>query len=289
MNQISPSADAPGYLNGEYTLLNQLTVPVMDRGFLYGDGCYEVIPVYQKKPFLLMEHLKRLLANLEKIQIPFSEDTHPLEMILDKLTGMSPFENEYLYLQITRGTYPQREHSFPKKMIPTVYAYSFPFTPPDFNRISRGIPAITHPDIRWNRCDIKSISLLGNVLLREKANAANAEETLLIRDGFLTEGAISNVFIVKSGQIMTPPLSNAILPGITRATVIKLLRNAHIPVEEKPISEENLRHADEIWVTSSTKEITPVASLDSASLEGPLYNKIWREIFEAYQSLRSKN
>lgn len=288
MNVAHVKSEGPfGYLNGEYNLLDQMYVSVLDRGFIYGDGCYEVIPVYQKKPFLLSKHLDRLFQNLDKIQLQLVEDKSKLTDILNKLLEMSSSEFEYIYLQVTRGAYNKREHIFPKNVVPTIFAYVFPFVPPNLAQASKGIQAITQDDLRWKRCDIKSISLLGNVLLREMANAQNAEETILLKDGFVTEGSISNVFIVKSGKVMTPPLSNAILPGITRATVIEILKNQNIPFEESSIKEADLRMADEIWVTSSTREVVPISSLDSKKLEGPLYNKIWEKIFTAYQEVKT--
>jgi D-alanine transaminase len=272
---------AYGYLNGEFKKLHALTISPMDRGFLYGDGCYEVIPVYHKRPFLLSEHLSRWFSNLEKIELPLVENKKEIERLLSQLINMTEFENEYIYLQATRGTYSKREHAFPEKTEATLFAYTLSFTPPEFSKISLGLNAITHKDIRWERCDIKSVSLLGNVLLREKARKQKADETILLRDGFVTEGASSNVFIVKSGLVITPPLSHAILPGITRAKVIEILSQQNIPFEEKAISESLLNEADEIWLTSSTKEIVPVAMLNGQRLRD--INKVWEPVFKRYQ------
>jgi D-alanine transaminase len=169
-------------------------------------------------------------------------------------------------------------------MTPSIFAYIIPFSPPKYETISKGIAVITREDIRWDRCDIKSISLLGNVLLRQEAQDENADEIILLRDHIVTEGSVCNVFIVQSGVIMTPSLSNYILPGITRNKVISLAKSQGKVVRETSITEDQLRSADEIWLTSSTKEIVPVALLDNVPVSKTGNYPVWREIFEAYQT-----
>lgn len=271
-----------GYLNGVYEELGQLCIPVLDRGFIYGDGCYEVIPVYHKSCFLLENHLKRWQNSLEKIGITSVEDMDSIIAILKNLLGYSKAPFEYIYLQATRGTYKTREHIFPAQQKPSIFAYIMPFNPPTFASASQGIAAITREDIRWARCDIKSISLLGNVLLRQEAQKLNASETLLFRNGILTEGSISNVFIVQNGIIKTPPLSSFILPGITRNAVLSIANSLKIPYIEETISLQNVTSADEIWVTSSTKEVTPVTRLDGNTIPMEVESSIWKQIFHAY-------
>lgn len=272
-----------GYLNGKFDRLENLSVGVMDRGLLYGDGCYEVIPVYHKKPFTLHEHLQRLNNSLAKIKIPFDVFKHNLEEIIVQLLKNTDNSNEYIYLQITRGAYPKREHIFPTDTHPTVFAYTAPFTPQTYETARKGLKAVTHEDIRWKRCDIKAISLLANVLLRQESQDAGADETILFKNDNVTEGAVSNVFIVKDNVVITPNLSNHILPGITRAKVIELMQKLNIPHEEKPISLQELRSANEIWLTSSTKEVMPVSMLDNTFVFQPSESSIWHKVFTAYQ------
>lgn len=276
-----------GYLNGTYGDLHQLNVSVMDRGFIFGDGCYEVVPIYNKRPFLLEEHLKRWFDNLDKLKIPLAQTSSAMSHIVSELMKRTSNDNEYLYLQATRGAYPKREHIFPKHTEATIFAYMTPFSPPTYESASAGIRAITRMDIRWSRCDIKSISLLGNVLLRQEALDQGADETILIRDGFVTEGSISNVFIVHSGIIQTPPLSNYILPGITRSMVIALAKEHGLTCHEEPIREAALRSADELWVTSSTREVVPVLTLDNKPFKTPLSESVWKMVFNAFVEKRS--
>lgn len=273
-----------GYLNGVFDQIENLKLSVMDRGFLFGDGCYEVIPVYHKKPFGLNEHLERLNNNLFKIEIPFDVIQNGMLEIIDKLLKSTSNSFEYIYLHVTRGTYPVRGHVFPGAVNCTVFAYVMPFIPPNDETAKIGLKATTSQDMRWGRCDIKSISLLANVLLRQKSQQLNADETILLKEGYVTEGAISNVFIVKSNVVATPILSNHLLPGITRAKIIEILRELSIQCEERLISESELRSADEIWLTSSTREVMPVSMLDNALIFDPSKTCIWQAVFTAYQS-----
>lgn len=275
-----------GYLNGEFSELKNLKVPVMDRGFIYGDGVYEVIPVYHKKPFALQEHLSRLFDNLDKISIPLDEGQESLKNIVFELLKQTDSQFEYIYLQVTRGTYEKREHIYPNEIKPTIFAYLMPFTPPSLESQQQGIKAIIREDNRWDRCDIKSISLLGNVLLRQDAQLQNASETLLHRNGYLTEGSISNVFIVVDGIIKTPKLNNFILPGITRSKVIKTAKECDFICKEEDIRIQEVKEADEIWVTSSTKEIIPVRVLEDKVMSKNIDQSIWKKIFIAFQSCK---
>lgn len=275
-----------GFLNGEFNKLENLKVSVMDRGFIYADGVYEVIPVYQKKPFALQEHIARLFDNLEKIALSLDQNEKFITDILYKLLDLTDYQFEYIYLQVTRGTYTKREHIFPETTNPTIFAYVMPFEPASLETSSKGIKAILREDIRWDRCDIKSISLLGNVLLRQEAQQLQAQETLLHRNGYLTEGAVSNVFVVKNGKIKTPKLNNYILGGITREKVIEVSRQCNFICEETDITIEELKEADEIWVTSSTKEILPVKELQGNPITKNIDASIWKKVFIAFQQYR---
>lgn len=277
---------AYGYINGRFAAVDKLTVPVMDRGFLFGDGCYEVIPVYFKKPFRMKEHKDRLISNLAKIGLD-AFDYQEMDSVLAKLIADTAHDFQYLYLQVTRGSYSKRDHLYPVAVKPTFFSWILSFEPPEFDKVKEGVRVITAEDIRWDRCDIKSISLLGNVMLRQLSHEKSAKETLLFRNGNLTEGSTSNVFIVKSGKIYTPVADNRILPGITRAVIIELARNLGLSCEECPISLAFFNEADEIWISSSTKEVLPVSHVNDKATGFCHDNSLWKKIFQAFQAARS--
>jgi D-alanine transaminase len=249
------------YLNGEFMPLEKATVPVLDRGFIFGDGVYEVIPVYSRHPFRLPEHLRRLQHSLDGIRLanPMSDAgwTGLIRDIVERNAG----DDQSVYLQVTRGV-ARRDHAFPKNTSPTVFMMSSPLVTPAAELVKDGVPAITATDYRWLKCDVKSVSLLGNCLLRQAAVDAGAAETVLFRDGYLTEASASNVFVVKDGKLLAPPKNHLVLPGITYDVVLELAQANNIPHEAREISEQEVRSADELWVTSSTKEVLAVTSLD---------------------------
>lgn len=273
------------YLNGEYLPLEEARVPVLDRGFIFGDGVYEVIPVYDRRPFRLAEHLRRLQHSLDGIRLanPYSE-TEWAECIA-RIVAAAETEDQGVYLQVTRGPAP-RDHAFPKVVRQTVFIMSNPLTTPPRELVEQGVAAVTAVDNRWLRCDIKAIALLPNVLLRQLAVDAGCAETILLRDGHLTEGAASNIFVVKDGVILAPPKSNLMLPGITYDVVLEIAQNQGFAHEVRQVGEAELRGADEIWLTSSTKEITAVTRLDGHLVgdgkPGPLF---WR-MHAAYQAFK---
>lgn len=275
------------YLNGEFLPLTEAKISVLDRGFIFGDGVYEVIPAYGKKLFRLQEHLQRLDNSLQGIKLPnplrHSQWTEALETLITRNSG----EDQSVYLQVTRGP-AKREHNFPAKIYPTVFAMSEPLIPPPR---SNGVKAITAPDNRWQRCDIKAVTLLANVLLRQQAVDTGAVEAILIRDGYVMEGAASNVFVVHNGIAITPPKSQFILPGITRDLVLEVMQAAHLPCREGNISVTQLHTATEIWLTSSTREILPVTTLDSQLVgkgePGPLWSQVWQLYQDYKQQLRN--
>jgi D-alanine transaminase len=274
------------YLNGDYLPLEQARISPLDRGFLFGDGVYEVVPVYGGKPFRMPEHLRRLDSSLEGIQLDTGLNREDYATIASELLHRNGVSDAGLYLQITRGAPTFRDHPFPRDVRPTVYAHCFPIKPPSLDPESAGMTTVTRPDIRWQSCDIKSVALLANVLARQASAVEDADETILIRDGEVTECSASNVFIVESGIIVTPPKGPTILPGITRDAVLDIAREHAIPTREENISEARLRAADEVWVTSSTKEISPVLSIDDCPVGTGKAGPVWRRLAELYQEAK---
>lgn len=277
------------YLNGEFMPDTEAHIPVLDRGFIFGDGVYEVIPVYGGNLFRFREHLQRLQNSLDalKIRNPLSENEW--QQALTELIKHNDGGDLSLYLQITRGS-AERDHAIPENSTPTVFAMCNKLKSLPIETIKNGVAAITLDDIRWQRCHIKAISLLPNVLLRQEALDRGAAEAILIRDGFATEGAASNLFAVINGVITTPPKSPLLLPGITRDLVLELVSNNNLPCQEKEISLEDLQQADEIWLTSSTKEILSVTQLNGKPVAdgtpGPLYQRALALYQEYKQTLR---
>jgi len=249
------------YLNGEWMPIEQARVPVLDRGFIFGDGVYEVIPSYSGHPFRLREHLLRLQSSLDAVRIVNPYGLERWDELVRAVVAKNSWEDQGVYLQVTRGVAP-RDHAFPKGVQPTVFMMSNPLVTPPPEQRERGAAAITVADNRWLRCDIKSVSLLANCLLRQSAVDASAAEAVLLRDGFLTEGSASNIFVVRNGVIAAPPKTNFILPGITYDVVIELARANRLPLEIRQVSEAEVRGADELWLTSSTKEVLAISTLD---------------------------
>jgi D-alanine transaminase len=270
------------YLNGQFQPLEEARIPVMDRGFLFGDGVYEVIPVYSRQPFRLQDHLERLQASLDGIRLENPHTPAEWERLVLRIVETAESEDLGIYLQVTRGVGP-RDHAFPKQVRPTVFILPLALTPPASELVVCGVAAITALDNRWLRCDIKSTSLLPNVLLRQQSVDANCAETLLLRDGFLSEGSASNIFVVADGQLLAPPKSNLMLPGITYDVVLELARAEGIDHEVRPIGEAELRGADEIWLTSSTKEVLAVTTLDGQPVGDGRPGPVFRRMHTAYQ------
>jgi D-alanine transaminase len=274
------------YLNGNFIPMEEAKLPILDRGFLFADGVYEVIPVYNNKIFREEAYLKRLKTNLNTIYI----DLHPalFPKIIKGLLQKNPFQLEQaIYLQVTRGVANVRSHEIPSIISPTVFGFCMLIPAQRKEVLRKGVAVITVEDIRWGRCDIKSINLLPNILMRQKAKEAGAEEALFVKEGFVFEGTSTNLFIVKNKIVMTPPLGRKVLGGITRELVIELAREHEIATMEKNITEEELSSADEVWLTSSTKGILPVTKIDTYpinnGLVGPLYLAL-RGYYEAYKN-----
>jgi len=275
------------FLNGRFLPLEQATVPVLDRGFIFGDGVYELIPVYSRAPFRMDEHLARLERSLAAVRIanPYARDKW--RTVILELVAQQPWEDQGVYLQVTRGV-AKRDHAFPSDVEPTVFAMSNPLVNPPKEVVDKGAAAVSAPDNRWLRCDIKSISLIGNVLLRQLSADAGAVETILFRDGILTEASASNVFVAKNGLLLSPPKSNLILPGITYDVVVEIAQQLGMPLEFRDVREAEVRAADEVWVTSSSKEILAVVELDGKPVgdgkPGPLYRRAW----QGYQEFKRR-
>ncbi len=274
------------YLNGEFMPLAEARIPVLDRGFIFGDGVYEVIPVYARAPLRLAEHLARMQNSLDAIRLknPLTagEWTHLVGQVIER----NPWDDQSVYVQVTRGVAP-RDHTFPDGAAPTVFVMANPMSKPTAEQRERGVGAITAEDFRWKRCDIKSVSLLANCMLRQLAADAGCIEAILLRDGHVTEASASNVFVVKRGVILSPPKDYRILPGITLDLVLDLAREAKLPLEVRPVTERELREADEVWVSSSTKEVLPVTTLDGKPVgdgkPGPMYARM-HALYQEYKA-----
>lgn len=272
------------YLNGEFLPIDEAHISPLDRGFLFGDGVYEFIPVYQGKPFLLLEHLQRLNRSLEAldIHVPY-KDTEWIN-IVQTLSAQAPTPSHGIYLQITRGAGTSRTHNYPSGLTPTIFAMVSSIRLLSADDIQYGLSAITMPDLRWAKCYIKSINLLPNVLAYQAGINQGAVETILIDHGYVTEGTSSNVFIVKQGILLTPPKTPDILWGITRDFILRLAREHHIAYEELPISEDELYDADEIWITSSGRAIVPITRLNGHVVGDGLVGPLWKKLHALYQT-----
>ena len=273
------------YLNGKFVPDDAACISVLDRGFIFGDGVYEVIPAYHGCLFRLSEHLQRLQNSLDAIRITNPHSPQEWQTILDALIDKNQGGDLSVYLQVTRGV-AKRDHALPKDITPTVFAMANPLTPPDKTTLQNGVRAITGDDYRWVNCHIKAISLLPNVLLRQQAIDAGASETILLRNGEATEGAASNLFIVENNALVTPPKGPFLLPGITRDLILELASQSHITWEESTISEQRLRDADEIWLTSSTKEILPVTYLDNQKIGDGTPGPMWHKMVDLFQAFK---
>ena len=273
------------YLNGVFLPQEEAQISVMDRGFLFGDGVYEVIPVYDRQPFRLHEHLARLQSSLDGIRLVNPHRVDEWESLIAQVIARADWKDQGVYLQVTRGTGP-RDHAFPAQVKPTVFILPMALTPPSAEAVEKGVNAITATDTRWSRCDLKVTSLLPNVMLRQLSVDADCAETLLLRDGELIEGSVSSVFIVVAGVLRAVPKSNLMLPGITYDVVLELARAAAIEHEIRPVSENELRHADEIWITSSTKEVLAVTRLDGNDVGSGRPGPLFRRMHALYQTYK---
>lgn len=275
------------YLNGKFMPVEEATIPVLDRGFIFGDGVYEVIPVYSGRPFRLGEHLQRLQHSLDGIRLPNPHSETEWGKLITGLIARNSGEDQYLYLHITRGV-AKRDHAFPQPPVsPTVFMMSSPLLPPAASLLEAGVSAVTAIDNRWLHCDIKAISLLPNVLLRQQAVDADCAEAILIRDdAFMTEGAASNIFLIKNNMLLAPPKDNLMLPGITYDVVLELAAANQIPFQVRKINKDEIFSADEILLTSSTREVMPITSVDGKPVGNGKPGPLFARLYTLYQNFK---
>jgi D-alanine transaminase len=280
-------AEAIVYLNGAFLPIQDAKIPVLDRGFIFGDGVYEVIPAYGREPFRMPHHLARLAHSCDGIGLRNPHADAEWERLVRELIARQPFDDQSVYLQVTRGV-AKRDHAFPKDVTPTVFMMSNPLPSPTREQVERGVAAITAEDNRWQRCDLKTTSLLGNVLMRQLAAEAGAIETVMFRDGLLTEASASNVLVVMGGTIVAPPKDHLILPGITYDAAIEFAREVGMPVEIRPITRAEALAADEMWLSSSTKEVVAITTLDGMPFGGGVPGPVFRKLWAVFQSRKPK-
>jgi D-alanine transaminase len=278
---MNPNISA--YLNGEFLPQDQARVSVMDRGFLFGDGVYEVVPVYAGHLFRLREHLQRLDRSLAAVRMTAPLSHAEWSEVLERLLADTDAGDGSVYLQVTRGAPAQRDHRFPTDSAPTVFATLGKAPGVDPETRQKGVAAITLADVRWQRCDIKAITLLANTLARQQAADAGAEEAILLRNACAWEGSSSNLFVVRGNVLSTPPKGPELLAGITREVVLELAAQHSVPFRQAPVSEADLRAAEEIWITSSSREITPVTRLDDAVVGNGSPGPLWKRMYDYFQ------
>ncbi|NWG40090.1 MAG: D-amino acid aminotransferase [Hydrogenophilaceae bacterium] len=273
------------YLNGMLLPQEEATVSILDRGFMLGDGVYELIPVFHRKPFRLDEHLRRMQHSLDGIRLANPMQDSAWRQVITQVVELHESDNQSVYLQVTRGAAP-RDHAFPRDTSPTVLVMSNPLSYPDPAQIEKGICAISSPDLRWGRCDLKTIGLLPNVLARQKAVEAGCVECILFRDGILTEGAASNIFVVRNGVLLAPVKDHRMLPGITYDLVLELARANDIRTEVRDIAEGEVRSADEVWLTSSSREVQAIVELDGLPVGTGAPGALYRRMYALYQNFK---
>jgi D-alanine transaminase len=273
------------YLNGDYLPLAEAQVSILDRGFMLGDGVYELIPVYQRRPFRLDGHLHRLQHSLDGIRLANPLSEAEWRDVIGEVVAAHETENQSVYLQVTRGAAP-RDHAFPPHAKPTVLVMSTPLRRPEPSQYEKGICAVTAVDIRWGRCDLKTLNLLPNVLAKQKAVEAGCVECIMFRDGVLTEGAASNIFVVKEGVILAPVKDHRMLPGITYDLILELAAGNGLPFEVRDIQESEVRESDELWLTSSSREVQPIVELDGQPVGDGKPGSLYHQIFRHYQNFK---
>lgn len=271
------------YLNGEFLPLEDAKISVLDRGFIYGDGVYELIPVYARQAFRLPQHLARLQYSLDGIRLANPHTDAEWATIIETLIARQPFGDQGVYLQVTRGV-AKRDHAFPPGVPATVFLMSNPLAAPTATQVESGVAVVTAEDNRWRRCDLKTISLVGNVLMRQLAADVGAVETVMFRDGFLTEASASNVLVVIGGAIVAPPKDNLILPGITYGAAYEFALDAKLPFEVRPIARAEALGAEELWLTSSTKEVLAITTVDGAAFGGGVPGPMFRKMYALFQA-----
>lgn len=283
----APSVSDPlVYLNGEMTPLSEARIPVLDRGFIFGDGVYEVVPVYARKPFREQQHLARLFRSLAAIGIPNPHSEEEWRGLIQKIMDAHPADDQLIYLQVTRGV-AKRAHAFPTEMTPTVFIMTNPLVLPPAEAREKGVACVSMEDKRWLHCEIKSVSLLGNVLAAQNAAENGVAEAIQFRDGFLTEGSSSNVWIVRNGRLMGPPKDNLILEGIRYGLMEELCAAGGIALESRRIPRDEVFAADEVMLTSASKEVLPVVTIDGKTIGNGKPGPVYRKLYQAYQEAKA--
>jgi D-alanine transaminase len=279
------------HFNGRLMPIDDIRISPLDRGFVFGDGVYEVIPVYNGAPLHAREHFERLQRSMDEIQLRNPYTVDQWLGFTRELLAHHP-GNQSVYIQVTRGAPQKRDHVIPKDLVPTVFMMCYPLASPSKDAVEKGVACVTARDFRWEKCHVKSTSLLGNVLARQISAEAGATETILLRDGRLTEASASNVFVVKSGVVLASPQDHLILLGITYQLLEKLAAQGHLKLEVRPVSEAELRGADEVWLSSSTKEVLAVTTIDGKPVgegkPGPLFRKM-HALYQDYKTRLAKS
>jgi len=280
------SDDSTVYLNGEFMPAAEARVPVLDRGFIFGDGIYEVVPVYGRVPFRWDQHRARMVRSLGKIRIDDPMDAAGWRALVDDLIARHPWNDQFVYIQVTRGV-AKRDHAFPKGVTPTVFAMSSPLPAIPPAMLSDGLAVISLPDERWLHCDVKSTSLLGNVLARQAAVEAGAAECVMFRDGFLTEGSSSNIWVVREGHVLAPPRDRLILERIRYSLLESLCETEGIGFELRQITRAEVESADEMMLSSATREVLPITRLDGRPVGAGVPGPVFRRLHAAYQRAKA--
>lgn len=271
------------YLNGVFLPLEEARISPLDRGFLYGDGVYEVMPVYDGRPFRFEAHAQRLTRSLKELRMDDPHTRSEWRELLSRLISRNGGGNQYIYWQVTRGAERGRNHA-PLPVIPrTIFAFCAPLAPIPATTLENGLSCVTAQDTRWAQCNIKSVALLANVLLRQLAVDAGAAETILLRDGELTEGSSSAVHVVVDGVVRAPPNSRKILPGTTRSAVEEMAERAGVPYRIMSVSEAELRGASEVWLSAATREVQPVTRIDGTAVGTGKPGTLWRRVYDEMQ------
>jgi D-alanine transaminase len=275
------------YLNGEFLPLHEARISPLDRGFLFADSVYEVLPAFAGRMFRFREHFDRLTRGLAEIRIESPHTHAQWHAILDELIRRNGSADMYLYAQVTRGAEFGRNHTFPANTKPTVFAMSSPLPVLDEDGRKNGLSAITVEDFRWGRCDVKTTMLLANVLMKQQALEAGAQEAIIVRDGEVLEGGSTSICLVIDGVLITPPNSHRILPGTTRDVALELAP-PDIPVEVRRVSISELRRADEVWISAATRDVLPITKIDGVPVGDGKPGPRWHAISDAFTQLRQK-
>ncbi len=285
---IDPRVLPFAYLNGDIIPIEQAKIPALDRGFLFGDAIYEVVPVYAGVLFRAQSHVERLMRGLEKIQIRDERTAHDWHEVFEQIAKTNGDIDQYIYLQVTRGVSHYRNHATPTDIKPLVFAMSQRLMPRSNHIAKHGIEAVLLQDTRWARCDIKTTSLLANVLLRQSALDQECSEALLHRDGWVTEGAASTVLLVTNDTLIVPPNNHEVLPGTTSRLIVELADAIGLPYETRKFSVEEMLSAEEVLLAAATKEVLPVCTIDDKSVGNGKPGPWWKKLDAAYQAYKAK-